>query len=493
MATFDAATIAAGIPSLTLMERAGEAVVREIKARYLKNESRGRVVVLCGPGNNGGDGFVIARLLKDAMIGCEVIVSKADRYTPDCKKNWDRFTGQVTVYESGGHEDLVTSLKRANVIVDALLGTGQNAAPRGAVRDLVQLVQLVTHMEQIPVISVDVPTGVDASSGEVFETHITADSTVTFQFIKRGLVQYPAQDKCGQLVVADIGIKADRQTEFSFFSHQSFPLKLRHSHAHKGSFGTVLVIGGSRNMPGAPVLTGESAYRAGAGLVIKAQIKGEQVLGLPEAILSTVPGKDGSFSEKSVAGLKETLQRANVVALGPGLGYGAAQFKFVKKIIEICQKKDIPLVLDADGLNCIAGKKILLPERSVLTPHPGEAARLLGAKKDIVKKDRYAAVREISKKYRAVTVLKGHHSLIYFNGYGWVNNSGNPYMATAGSGDVLSGVIAAFIAQGLDPFPAASWGVHIHGHAGDIAHQESGGPILAGEIARFVPKAIGTV
>ncbi len=501
MRALDRQTIAAGTSSLTLMERAGESVWSVIRQRYPDVVSRA-LVVLCGPGNNGGDGLVIARLaLRDGLVP-EVFVAAATSYSADFLVQLERYrslggraevVGVKCVLElpSVTAEDLRQHLGDGALVVDALLGTGATSAPRGAIAEC--LFALRDRSAALAgCVAVDVPTGVNADTGEVFEPHVVASDTVCIELMKRGLWQEPARSCCGQMLASSIGIETAAGTQWGLLDLSTAPrVAARRAAAHKGSFGRVFVLGGSQGMPGAPLLAGHAALRTGAGVVTVASPGG--ILGStpPELLFRTVPGTH--FSQRALPRLQEDLDLADVIAIGPGLSTHRSVATFFRGFLKWYRRHPKPLVLDADALNLLA-KDDRLAELSgmpvILTPHPGEAARLLHRSVVDVQRDRFAAVLSLARHSGATIVLKGAYSLIATGNKGAVNTSGNPYMATAGSGDVLTGVIAGLLAQGLAVTEAAQLGAYLHGAAGDRVFRELRAPMLASDITAALPYAM---
>lgn len=443
-----------GVDAYALMCTAGEAAFHALRDEW--PGARG-IAVLAGKGNNGGDGYVIARLAAAAGMNARVIrvgdhsglAGSAARAARDCA------AAGVAV------EDFGSSLPPADVYVDALLGTGLDRPLRGAIREAVRALNDVAN----PVFAVDVPTGLNADTGAVMGSCVDAALTATFIGCKAGLLTGEGPAQCGTLVFdsldapqrvyRDLAPRARRLTGDDLRA----ALPPRRRSAHKGRFGHVLVVGGDHGMAGAARMAGEAAARSGAGLT--------SVATLPDHVAAVVGGRPELMTHGVRRGpdLAELLERATVVALGPGLG----RSPWSKSLWLAVLGSEKPLVVDADGLNWLAR----MPRhraRWVLTPHPGEAARLLGAEPAEVQRDRYAAAAELSNRFAAVVVLKGAGTLVAAPGETpRLCDRGNPGMATGGMGDVLTGVIAALMAQGLAPFRAACIGVLAHATAADAA------------------------
>ncbi|RIL06436.1 MAG: hypothetical protein DCC75_10840 [Proteobacteria bacterium] len=491
MVGFDRATIDSGVPSLELMERAGKGVYQHIK-RMLKGKTR--CLILCGPGNNGGDGLVVARLLKKSGFKVEAVLCSGRRYSEDNSAQLKKCLAAKVIVRGFSPEGqaLPTKVKKvsaqelselissAKVVVDALLGTGQCSAPTGSIGAAMSLLERAKDKR---IISIDVPSGVNADSGECYAPHVNAALTVTIQLSKRGLYQSPACEAAGALEVLPIGIDTSAGCEYGVIDGiKKWPVRRRA--AHKGDFGSVFILGGSINMPGAPELAARAALRAGAGLVFKSVKPGGSVSSWPEVILH----HGASFSDFS-----QKIRDCSCLVFGPGLGLDREAKALVEEALGVISEIQMPSVIDADALTLIAemlkvGRTFSLPS-AVITPHPGEAARLLGVDTAAVQHDRYSAARKLSELLNCTALLKGAGTVIYGRGRGIVNASGNPYMATAGSGDVLSGILGAFLAQDLAGLYAAAAAAFLHGKAGDLAYHEIGGPLVASDLIAYLPKA----
>lgn len=462
-----------GIDGYTLMCRAGAAVFRVIRARF--PELR-RLLVCCGGGNNGGDGYVVARLAKEAGLEVEVFAQSApEKLGGPAKQAFDDWTG------AGGGISDEAEPDAADVIVDALLGTGLDRPVRD---DYAELIERIDR-SGAAVVAVDVPSGLHADTGMPLGTAVRADVTVTFIGRKRGLETGLAPDYVGDLLFAALDTPAaihEGMNPDASRLDASFPGSVvpgRRPCTHKGDLGHVLVCGGDHGMPGACLLAARAALTAGSGLVSVATRSPHahaMAAGLPEAMWND--GEDGDH-------LASLLDRADVIALGPGLG----QSEWSRAVWKRALEADRPVVLDADGLNLLADNRI---ERGdwVLTPHPGEAARLLDCSPGDVQDDRFAAVRAIAERYAAVTVLKGAGSLIADpEGRVALCPFGNPAMATAGMGDALTGIVASLLGQGVAAFEAACAGVVLHARAGDEAGRDRRS-ILAGELIDALPTVV---
>lgn len=489
------------IPGVVLMENAGRSVADAVE-RLLGGLGGKKVVVLCGKGNNGGDGFVAARHLLQRGAAPKVFLSCApEEITGDAAVNltiWQRLGQECfQLATSGSLQLLKIALLQADAVVDALYGTGFRGKATGQAGRAIEAVNAAGK----PVVAVDLPSGLEADTGRVNGPCIRATVTVTFGLPKIGLVLDPGVEYCGKLVVADIslprvlidGAAPDRYLLTSELVSSWFAP--RPATAHKGDFGHVLVVGGSRGMIGAACLTAQAALKTGAGLVTLAVPRSLQDVAagkLTEVMTAGLPETpEGALSREALPVVAALLKKKAVLALGPGLGQHAETVALVRELVRaaVC-----PLVVDADGLNAFAGEGGLPAERAaplVVTPHPGEMGRLTGKRVAEVEADRVGCAAAAAREWQAVVVLKGARTVVASpDGCLGINTTGNPGMATGGSGDVLTGVVAALIAQGLDPFRAAAAAVYLHGRAGDLAAGERGEMgLTAGDICRFLPAA----
>jgi len=489
-----------GIPGLLLMENAGLQVVNHAEQRFGGWQGK-RVLVLCGTGNNGGDGMVVAR--HAMQRGAEVLVVLAgdpEKVTGDARTNLHIAQKLGIVRPLQNAEDLAHLWGRADwdLVVDALLGIGVTGEVRGLIGEVIGFFQSCP----VPVVAVDVPSGIDADTGAVCGRAIRATLTITFGAMKVGLAVHPGAEYAGELVVADIGIPAV-EVERANIARRLITreqirrwLPARPPHAHKGHFGHVLVIGGSVGLAGAPMMAAESALRVGAGLcsvAVPHSIYTAAAGSLREAMVHPLPeAPEGCLCRQSVSRLKPLLERANVLAIGPGW---STRLPAREALRELLKEARVPCVIDADALNCIAQEPDILPLQQtplVLTPHPGEMARLMNTSTADVQANRLEMARCAADRFGAVVVLKGARTVVATpEGRIWVNPTGNAGMATGGSGDALTGTIAGLLAQGLDGEQGAVAGVYLHGLAGDLAVEETGqAGLIAGDIIRYLPKAI---
>ena len=498
-----------GIPSLALMEQAALAVTDRVKA-YAGTESR--IGVLCGTGNNGGDGVAVARLLKEAGYDATVLLKEAARYSvsesePESKKSGTpEFLEQMKRARSCGVSVCEPwETKEFDIIVDALFGIGLSKPVEGEYATLLEQINRERHI----VIAVDIASGISATDGTVCGTALYADETVTFGAAKWGHLLYPGKEYTGKLTVADIGfpeevLTAERQGMWLSAESIDELMPVRPAYSNKGTFGKVAVVAGSKNMAGAAYFAACAAYRTGAGLVkiVTPECNREilQTL-LPEAMLTTYTG-----AEDLGAATEDTVRFADAVIIGPGLSQNAEAEELVSLLREfLCRQEEATVsVWDADALNLLAKKmdaegleteekrlaflETYLPKNAVLTPHPGELSRLLNVPIKELTSCFLDTAKRISSESNLTYVLKDAATLTIKNSECIVNTTGNNGMATGGSGDILTGVIGALAAGGMDVFKAAAVGVWLHGAAGDIARKKAG---EAPMIARDILQAIG--
>ncbi|BAZ94874.1 carbohydrate kinase [Thiohalobacter thiocyanaticus] len=456
-----------GVPGYELMTRAGAAAFAALRRHW--PEAR-RVHVLCGAGNNAGDGYVLARLARAegwyASVGW---LADPGRLQGAARTAWeDAVEAGVTVapFDAG-------RLTACEVIVDGLLGTGLQ---RGVEGDWAAAIAAV-NASGVPVLALDIPSGLAADTGRVPGTAIRAALTVTFIGRKLGLYTGQAADYVGELVFAGLELPADLAADMpprawlAGYDCAAARLAPRSRTAHKGAFGHVLIVGGRPGMGGAARLAGEAAARVGAGLVSVATDPGHVAAVLAARPELMAAGVDGAPD------LEPLLERASVIGLGPGLGQG----RWSRALFERLLRAEQPLVLDADALNLLAAAP-LRRDDWVLTPHPGEAARLLGTDTAAVEADRVAAVQQLQQRYGGVVLLKGAGSLVCDGAVVWIAAGGNPGMASGGMGDVLTGVIAGLRAQGLTPAEATVAGAVLHAAAADRAARDGERGLLAGDL-----------
>jgi NAD(P)H-hydrate epimerase len=476
-----------GIPGIELMERAGTGLAEAV----CELAPAGRIVVVCGKGNNGGDGLVAARLLRDRGRSVDVLLlGAADELRGDAEVNLQRLPGVApAAFEAG-------ALAEAAAIVDAILGTGFAGEPREPAASTISAIN-AARSDRVVVVACDVPSGVDASTGEVASNAICAHATVTFNAGKPGLWIAPGKAQAGEVRVIDIGIPAGGPADPSvgLISERVLDrIPRRGRESTKFAAGSVLVCGGSRGLTGAPCLASESAMRAGAGYVtafVPASLNPIFEARLLEVMTAPLPDDDGSLEASGVEQVVERAERADAFVLGPGLGRGPGALEFARAA---ARDVKLPMLLDADGLNAHAGMLGSLASReapTIMTPHAGELARLLETDSASVGKRRLDSVRRAAADARAIVVLKGDDTLIAApDGSVAVNRGGASALATAGTGDVLSGVIGAFLAKRMDPFEAACAGVLVHARAGQLTAREIGSEgVIASDVIAALPRA----
>ena len=474
-----------GIAAATLMERAGEGLARVVAERV----PAGRIAVVCGKGNNGGDGLVAARLLRQAGRDVDVLtVWPAQQLSQDAAEQLARLPGPAPVdYDAARLAD-------ADGLVDALLGTGATGAPKDPVAGVIADLGAASGT----VIAADVPSGVDASTGEVAGAAVRAAATATFHAAKPGLWIAPGKAHSGAVTVIDIGIPPGAPGEADAGLIDPGVLRdvpRRGAASTKFSSGVVVVIGGSRGLSGAPCMSALAAMRAGAGYVTvaaPASLELSFTVRLLEAMLAGLPEDDGALAPEAVDAALEAVGRADAVVLGPGLGRSAGAQALARELV---QRIPVPLVIDADGLNALAGHLDELRHRrapTVLTPHAGELGRLLEIESAEVDRARLHHACAAAARSEALVVLKGDDTLIAApSGRVAISRGGAPALATAGTGDVLSGVTGAMLAKGLSPAHAACAAVHVHLRAGRLAAAPHGPDgVIASDVIAALPAAL---
>ncbi|MEP6953401.1 MAG: NAD(P)H-hydrate dehydratase [Solirubrobacteraceae bacterium] len=470
-----------GIPGLELMERAGRGLA-EVTAGELRE---GTIAVVCGKGNNGGDGYVVARLLRDAGRDVRVLATApVDELQGDARANAER-VGGVQAFSAA-------ALEGCSGAVDALLGTGFSGTPHGAAAEAIAAL----NASGLPVVAADVPSGVDAASGEVAGEAVRARATAAFAGAKPGLWINPGRAHSGAITAVDIGIPAGApvpEPDVGLIDDDALLALLpsREAGWTKFTSGHVLVAGGSRGLTGAPCLVSEAAQRTGAGYVtacVPASLETIFEIRLLEAMTRGLPDSGGAHTEAGARTVLELSERGGALAVGPGVGRSDGAVAFVRAIVLDAEP---PVLLDADGLNAFAGDAGGLAARggaTVLTPHEGELGRLLGVESAAVQARRLHQIRAAARVTGAIVVLKGDDTLIARpDGVVAVSPGATPALATAGTGDVLSGVIAALLARSVDPFVAACAGVRLHARAGRHAAERLG---VDGVLARDVVEAL---
>lgn len=494
---------AAGVSTETLMENAGLAVAQEIWMQLGSLEDR-RIAVLVGPGNNGGDGLVAARHLHEwgAQVRVYALRERSDR---QWQETVELGVPCGSVADDDDFEALEALLSGAEAIIDALLGTGNARAIEGDLAEIMRrLGQARSKTVKPKLVAVDLPTGLDADSGKLDPLAVGADETVTFHAPKVGLYMQPGAAAAGSVQQVEIGIPPglddDLQTEVLERRAAKALLPDRAADAHKGTFGRVLVIAGSSRYPGAAVLAARGAYRAGAGLVTIAtpqSIAMHLIGAVPEATLLPLPEHDPGVVSGHAAWevVRDELDSVDAVVIGCGFGLHDHSGVFVRRFLLSEEAAGVNgIVLDADGLNLVSGDTAALPKTVaplVMTPHPGEMARLTGLTTEAVQSRRLTLTRSSAEAWNAHVVLKGANTVVSTpDRRARVSEVAQPALATAGTGDVLSGVIGGLLAQGLAPFDAATLGVYLHADAGNRAARVNGTiGVTAGDVADAVALA----
>ncbi len=497
-----------GVPSIVLMENAALRLA-EVVQQHFELDPPKRIVVVCGKGNNGGDGLALARHLHNIGFAVQAfLLADPNELKGDAAVNFRAATHlgvPVQPLPSAEHlHHLVEPLRHADLVVDALLGTGIAGEVRGIYADAISL--LNEHAPRI--LAVDVPSGINSDTGEVCGIAVRADATVTLGAIKLGLMLFPAADYVGDLFVGSLGIP---ETLFASLNIRRFvtthalvaqALPPRHPNSHKGNYGRVLIVGGALGMTGAALLAGKAALRSGAGLVqvalpkslnLAAEAAALEVMSFP------LPETEaGTIAPDALHALAPRLDWADVIAIGCGISRHEGTQTFVRQLVA---QVDKPTVIDADGLMALVGHTDLLRKRqalTVLTPHPGEMAALLKTTTEAVQRDRVGIALHAAETFNAIVVLKGARTIVSApDGALFVNLTGNAGMATGGTGDVLTGMVASLLAQTLcrslavTPTEAVAAAVFLHGLAGDIASWEKGETALvAGDLLEHLPRAI---
>jgi len=490
MSRADAGAQELGIPGGVLMERAGAAMAQIALERYYPK----RALVVCGGGNNGGDGFVIARELHRSGVDVAVLATK-DEYEGDPATNLEVLRNlQVRFIVQ---EDLDTELGLADLIVDALLGTGFS----GEVRE--KEARIIEKMNSVraPVLAVDVPSGVDGATGEVQGMAVFADLTVCAHATKVGCVISPGREHAGEGVAVDIGIPQRADVDPSLVWTDAASLQGRIPRtvepAHKYSAGALLVVAGSRGMTGAPIMVVRGAQRVGCGIVFLATSEGAAPavdLALTEALVYGVAeDEEGYMGSGALEEILEYAWRASALVMGPGTGTGDEGRRLVEGIL---REVELPVLLDADAITNVAGTDALASRDSptVVTPHAGELGRMLGSGAKEVSARRLDSARDAAEQQRCCVLLKGSDTLVVEGERVAVNSTGNVALATAGTGDVLSGVIGALLSRGMDAYEASRAGAWAHGRAAELWLEETGWPaetFVATDLLDYLPPAVG--
>ena len=505
MRKLDSATIegsingVVAIPSLELMENAGRGIAGAVFEDFFSGAEKKRAAIFCGKGNNGGDGLVIARYLAEmgALVTVYLTAERAS-LTPDAQTNLDRLAEtkvKVNIIDEIG--DLPERLL-SDLIIDSLLGTGTKGAPRGLALDLIRYI----NKQDDPICAVDDPSGLDADTGNLLNEAIRADHTYTLGLPKRGHYLNPGKEYAGFTRVIDIGIPAEVIESFDLKENLVTPemaarlLPERPADAHKGTFGKLYLLAGSRGLTGAGALAAEAAMRSGVGIIrlgCPATLEPIYEIKLTEAMTRGLPdvGKKGALALRAFGSVMDDTKWAKAAAIGPGLGAHRETAELVRRLVS---KIPAPFVLDADGLNAFVKDCTALEGEHapcVLTPHAGEFERITGAAVPTDFDAKLAAIRAAAQRFNCVLLLKGSPSLICEpGGQVYLNPLGNSGMATGGSGDVLTGLVGSFMAQGLTALDSAIVGAYLHSLAGDLAAGEIGErSLIAGDLIDYLPRA----
>ena len=492
-----------GIPSIVLMENAGRQVVAALEAHYSDLLAR-HVAILCGRGNNGGDGFVVARTLHQRGVDVSVFVlGSIGDVRGDARLNLE-ILGRlgltaVEIADEQAWELHFSEIAECDLIVDAIFGTGLKTPLSGIMETVVADV----NGSGIPVLSIDLPSGISADTPELIGDCIHASMTVTLGAPKLPLVLPPGEGHAGNVVIADIGIPAGvidsvdgPRLELLTREDMRELLPPRQLESHKGDYGHVLVVAGSQGKTGAAYLTAMGALRSGAGLVTVATPKNCQpiVAAMAPEYMTIALGEDAQGQVSAEAVDQVLATERDVIAVGPGLGTGEAVTAFVRALVE---RGTVPLVIDADGLNVLAGRSDSInggdgSRDLIMTPHPGEMGRLAGISTTDVQANRIEVARNFATRHHVYVILKGHRTLIATpDGKVFINPTGNPGMASGGSGDLLAGMVAGWLGQLLDTEAACKLAVFLHGLAGDLAEADEGEQAMtASDIANHLGDAI---
>jgi len=476
-----------GISRLQMMENAGKSIADEIASRFKPEKTK--VAIFCGLGGNGGDGFVAARhLLTKGFDVTLIIAGKTTQIKHEAAlKNWkaiENLRNKIKIYEVYD-SSLIPEIK-AEVIVDALLGIGIKGAPKPPIA---QLIEKINRMKAFK-IAVDIPSGLNSDTGKPEKPTFKADITLTFYKRKIGLETPEAKKYAGKVIVKDIGLPHELEN-YAGPGDVKLVIKPRPATAHKGDFGKLLIVGGSETYSGAPALAALAALKTGVDLTyIAAPEKTASIISAFSPNLITIKLKGMFLKPENLSTLKEIVKQVTAVIIGPGLGLHEETKRAVLMLIEAVEKAGKPLLLDADGLKAFAENGRKLKTRAVLTPHAGEFRMLSGQTLPEQLDERAKEVQKIAKKFGATVLLKSHVDVIANSERVKFNFTGNPGMTVGGTGDVLSGIVGAFLAQENEPFEAAVAGAFVNGACGDLAVKEKGYHITATDLLEWIPRVI---
>ncbi len=490
-----------GVPSLTLMERAGEGVFKATLERFPKAVKKG-VLIVVGRGNNGGDGLVVARYLKKKRIPCEVVLlNQKENLSRDSAENlraYLKFKGKVSQVKGDPLSLLSQKFKGHGILIDAILGTGLKQEVRGLYADVIEAM----NASGLPIVAVDIPSGLDADGGRPLGVAVQAEATVTFGYPKLGQVVYPGLSYVGDLAVVDIGIHPKAVEEVSIHTdlleeeevHWLIPS--RKPDTHKGTYGHLLVMAGSRGKTGAAIMACRAAMRVGVGMVTLAAPRSLNDI-FAGALVESMTEPLEETSEEDLEAPNDRfwtrlLDKKSALLFGPGIGLKEGAKSALWWLL---RNLEIPWVIDADGLNHLAGETSRLHSAKtppLLTPHPGEMARLIGSDTATVNRDRVGIARAFALEHRCYVVLKGARSIIAtLDGKVYINPTGNAGMASGGMGDVLAGILAGMLSQGLGVEDALKLGVFLHGFVGDrVAETKGEMGMIASDVVEALPRGI---
>ena len=491
-----------GIPSDILMERAGKSSADEIWKRYGKNNLS--VTIICGKGNNGGDGYVVAKYLHE--YGAQVTVLKilSSKNLSADSLNFLKIISSLDIRIKDINSDSLVSIEKniyeCDLIVDAILGSGSKNR-KGGIEN--KIISILSKCDK-DIVSLDLPSGVDATTGESGNSHFISSLTISFGVLKRAHVLLPASDLSKEIINVDIGIPKECVDEQSISLNHIDPqdvskiLKKRPLDSHKGKNGSLLIIGGSSGMVGAPILSAMGAYRAGAGKVTICIPDQEQNLHQvpPEIICKTLQTSEkGFFDVQSLDLLLRYSEEVDVVVLGPGISTNPRTYELIQLLLRYI---DVPMVIDADAINCVAQDLTILENHAkeiIMTPHPGEMGRLTGSSVTEIEKDRVKSSSSFAVENNLTLVLKGWGTIISdHSGKSWINTTGNSGMSVAGMGDVLAGMIGTFKAQKYTTLDSCIASVFLHGSSGDLASESIGNiGIIPSDLIKFIPIARANV
>ncbi len=495
-----AATEIGGIPSIVLMENAAIACVNELKKDF-NDLTQKRIAIFCGKGNNGGDGFAIARHLCNNGVDVAVYLVCGNEFGGDAKTNFDIIKKMnINIDVVSDTENLKYIIRSYDVIIDAIYGTGIHGTVSGISYDVINEINENSRYTM----SVDVPSGINSDSGEICGVCVKADKTVTFAAYKVGMLMFPAADYVGEVTVADISIPEyvlDGQNikinvTDEKFMRENFPV--RKNNSQKGDYGKVLVIAGSVGLTGAAYLSSQSAVVSGSGLVtlaIPSSLNGAMEAKTTEVMTVPLMDMNGHISSAATDEIIKLMEKADAILIGPGMGRSRDAVRIIESVLA---KSTVPVIVDADGINAVAENKNVLNGCTcpvIFTPHAVEMSRLAELDKDYIEDNRIVVSKEFAEEYGATVILKGHRTIVTASdGEQYINITGNSGLATGGSGDVLAGITASLCARGINEAKAAAMAVYIHGKAGDIAMEKYGiESVTATAVMESIPYAISQI